>query len=68
MGKTKLILATITLDLFAVLLGGVGTILVVIGAARVWPQILAIGSLQDIRPAAAAQAELDADGERALRA
>ena len=33
--------------------GGVGTILVVIAAARLWPQILRIGSLAAIRPAAA---------------
>ena len=30
--------------------GGIGTILVVLGRRRIWPQILAIGSLQ--RPAA----------------
>lgn len=35
----------------SVVLGGVGTLLVVIGAARIWPQILSIGSLHDIRPA-----------------
>ncbi len=31
--------------------GGIGTILVVIASAAIWPQILTIGSLQDIRPA-----------------
>ncbi len=31
--------------------GGVGTILVVLGAMRLWPQILGIGSLSAIRPA-----------------
>ena len=31
--------------------GGIGTILVVIASAMIWPQILTIGSLQDIRPA-----------------
>ncbi len=30
--------------------GGIGTILVVLTAARRWPQILSIGSLRDIRP------------------
>jgi MFS family permease len=30
--------------------GGIGTILVVLGAAWKWPQILALGSLGDIRP------------------
>jgi len=33
--------------------GGVGTILVVLAAMRLWPQILKIGSLDAIRPAAA---------------
>jgi len=33
--------------------GGVGTILVVLAAACLWPQILGIGSLHDIRPAVA---------------
>jgi MFS family permease len=36
----------------AVVGGGVGTILVVLGATRLWPQILSLGSLTDIRPAA----------------
>jgi hypothetical protein len=30
--------------------GGVGTILVVIASALTWPQLLKIGSLQDVRP------------------
>jgi MFS family permease len=30
--------------------GGIGTIMVVIAAALIWPQILAIGSLEDVRP------------------
>jgi MFS family permease len=30
--------------------GGIGTILVVLGAMRIWPQILGIGSLAAIRP------------------
>jgi MFS family permease len=34
----------------AVVLGGVGTILVVLAAARTWPQILTIKSLHTIRP------------------
>ncbi len=37
----------------AVVAGGVGTILVVLGVARRWPELLRIGSLADIRPAAA---------------
>ena len=32
--------------------GGIGTILVVLAALRLWPQILRIGSLADIKPAA----------------
>jgi MFS family permease len=31
--------------------GGIGAILVVIGCATLWPQILSIGSLADLRPA-----------------
>ena len=31
--------------------GGVGTLLVVVGCAWIWPQILSIGSLADLRPA-----------------
>jgi predicted MFS family arabinose efflux permease len=34
----------------SVVAGGIGTILVVITAALTWPQILKIGSLQDVRP------------------
>ncbi len=30
--------------------GGIATILVVLGAARLWPEVLSIGSLNDIRP------------------
>ena len=31
--------------------GGIATILVVLASARIWPQLLGIGSLRDIRPA-----------------
>ncbi len=31
--------------------GGIGTLLVVVGCAWIWPQILSIGSLADLRPA-----------------
>ena len=31
--------------------GGVATILVVLASMRIWPQILAIGSLRDLKPA-----------------
>ena len=34
----------------AVVAGGAGTILVVIGAAYLWPQLLALGSLSSIKP------------------
>jgi len=40
--------------------GGVGTILVVIGAASLWPQLLALGSLSSIKPMEVA----DPDEER----
>lgn len=35
----------------SVVAGGIGTILVVLGATRLWPQILSLGQLNDIRPA-----------------
>ena len=41
----------------SVVFGGIGTLLVVIGAAQLWPQILSIGSLRDIRPADVAEAD-----------
>ncbi len=40
---------------FSVVSGGVGTILVVIGAICIWPQILKIGSLDSIKPASLAE-------------
>ncbi len=48
--------------------GGIGTILVVLGATRIWPEILSIGSLREIRPAEAAQVRETADEELAARA
>ncbi|MGD0897397.1 MAG: MFS transporter [Thermoguttaceae bacterium] len=47
--------------------GGIGTILVVLGAAWKWPQILAIGSLADARPADLVQVQEQSDEERAFR-
>ena len=47
--------------------GGIGTILVVLGAARLWPQILTIGSLRDVRPLEPAQAEQEAEEELEVR-
>jgi MFS family permease len=51
----------------SVVLGGAGTILVVLGAARLWPEILGIGSLKDVRPDEAAQAQQQAETELAAR-
>ena len=39
--------------------GGVGTILVVLAAMRIWPQLLKIGSLASIRPAAMEEPDRD---------
>lgn len=39
--------------------GGVGTILVVLASLRIWPQILKIGSLDSIRPAALEEPDRD---------
>jgi MFS family permease len=43
----------------SVVAGGVGTILVVLGAMWVWPQLLKIGSLASIRPAAIEEPDRD---------
>ncbi len=51
----------------SVVFDGIGTILVVIGAAQLWPQILSIGSLREIRPAELAEAEHGADEELATK-
>jgi len=47
--------------------GGLGAILVVLGVARIWPQILSIGSLADIRPAKPLPDQQDVDEELAAR-
>jgi MFS family permease len=41
----------------SVVMGGVGAILVVIAAARLWPEILSIGSLRDVHPDTMVDAE-----------
>jgi len=46
--------------------GGIGTILVVLGAASLWPQILAIGSLASIRPSTLAEPESEPECETPL--
>ena len=37
----------------AVALGGIGTVLVVLGVASVWPGLVKLGSLHDVKPAEA---------------
>lgn len=51
----------------SVVVGGIGAIVVVLGTARVWPQLLGIGSLQDIRPTEIAQVQAKVDEELATR-
>ncbi|MGO8750075.1 MAG: MFS transporter [Thermoguttaceae bacterium] len=51
----------------SVVVGGVGSILVVLAASRIWPQILSIGSLKEIGAAEMAQAEQDAEEELEAR-
>jgi len=51
----------------SVVAGGVGTILVVLTSMKIWPQILSIGALGDVRPAQAAKAQEQADEELAAR-
>jgi MFS family permease len=43
----------------AAVAGGVGTIVVVLGAMRIWPQLLQIGSLDSIRPVAMEEPDRD---------
>jgi MFS family permease len=47
--------------------GGLGAILVVLGVARIWPQVLSIGSLADIRPAKPLPDQQEVDDELAAR-
>ena len=47
--------------------GGVGAILVVLGCAAIWPQILSIGSLVNLRPADEAQARQESNEEIVTR-
>ncbi len=47
--------------------GGVGAILVVLGSAALWPQILSIGSLSGLRPADVAKIRQESDEEIAAR-
>jgi MFS family permease len=47
--------------------GGIGAILVVVGCAALWPQILTIGSLADLRPADEAIVRQETDEEIAAR-
>jgi len=51
----------------SVVIGGVGTILAVASTARRWPQVLALGSLRDIRPADETAAREQAAEEEAQR-
>jgi MFS family permease len=43
--------------ILSVVAGGICTILVVLGSAKIWPEILSIGSLHDVKPADLAEAE-----------
>lgn len=47
--------------------GGVGAILTVLGTARRWPEVLALGSLRDIKPAEEAVAREQAAEEESQR-
>jgi len=46
------LVAWLVTPVFSVVSGGIGTIMVVIGAVCFWPQLLKIGSLDSIQPAA----------------
>ena len=47
--------------------GGIGAILVVLACAALWPQILSIGSLADLRPDEEAIVRQETDEEMAAR-
>jgi hypothetical protein len=47
--------------------GGICTILVVLASAKIWPEILTIGSLKDVKPADVAKIEKADDEELADR-
>ncbi|MBN2580731.1 MAG: MFS transporter [Pirellulales bacterium] len=47
--------------------GGIGTILVVLGVFKIWPEVGALGSLENLQPAEMAQAQKTADEETAER-
>ncbi len=53
--------------ILSVVLGGIGAIVVVGATARVWPQILGIGSLQDIQPAKSTEVQANVDEALATR-
>ena len=47
--------------------GGIGTLLVVVGCAWIWPQLLSIGSLANLKPADDAEVRQESDEEVAAR-
>ncbi len=51
----------------SVVAGGIGAIFVVLAAARIWPEILSIGSLAELGTSPAVQAQQQADEELAQR-
>lgn len=61
------VLARLFEPVAAVVIGGVGAMVVVLTWARVWPEILVIGRLTDVRPAQLAQVEEEAEQELADR-
>jgi MFS family permease len=51
----------------SVVVGGLGAILVVLATARIWPEILSIGSLQDIKPVESLEIQERAEEELSTR-
>jgi hypothetical protein len=66
-GMESGVLARLVGPVMAVVIGGVGAIVAVFGCSRLWPEILEIGSLADVRPAQAAEAQEEAEQELADR-
>lgn len=62
-GVESSVMAWLFNPVISVVGGGIGTIFVVIASALTWPQLLKIGSLQDVHPAAESSPTLPAEEE-----
>jgi MFS family permease len=65
-GMESGVLARLFGPVAAVVIGGVGAIVVVLTWARMWPEILGIGRLTDVRPAELVKAQVAEEAEQEL--